>query len=753
MSKRFPANPNIKSPRAGKHRDGYTNPRHYIHAPSESQFQKAYFVCWDGEGATINGKHEYILLMHNRLQKTGQKPLVNLSGLSSESCLDYLCESAQKLPGYAIHVIFGGSYDANMILKDMPQHLVKILWEKGSVLYGRYKILYRQRKQLTIHQLPKNKTMWIRVYTRTHRDGSTTTKRIWNYISSVTIWDVHGFFQSSFVKAIRDNLKDHNKDEVKSIEDHKAIRAVFDPSQIDDIIAYTTLEVKYLESLMSDLVQNMSTADVSLDGTVRPLVINRWDGAGAIAASLLKRYGVKQHMSGKSDDKERVNNHYIEEPVKSWARHAYAGGRIEQFKYGHHKGRIYQYDVVSAYPSAMIHLPSLAKGKWIEIDPNNVHIGDYPFALWDVEWHWNDDNDTIMPFFFRNAHNAICFPRNGRGFYWTPEMEAALIWCSYAHTTRQMNIRKGWAWIPATDEKPFAFVQEIFNRRAEMKRQKNGSHKVLKLGLNSLYGKTAQQKGHISPGEHEPNIPYFQLEWAGWITSYTRAKLFMAAMQKQDAIISIMTDGIMSLEPLDVSIGNQLGQWEESSEIIEYIGVKPGIYFTKYKEPIGVDSNGDEIYWKETYRGYDPQQIRRENVLDAYTRKEASIFAPCTRFITMGAALSGGSMWEKWHEWYEQERELCLWFRDTKRESHTPREWGKRRNNPAYQLMPTWPLFSMAGEYSRGNNVHGEGAYDPQIGSDVSCAYVKKWDTLEEDKDSDGVPISIADSEHEDSHL
>jgi DNA polymerase type B, organellar and viral len=47
------------------------------------------------------------------------------------------------------------------------------------------------------------------------------------------------------------------------------------------------------------------------------------------------------------------------------AHHAYFGGRIEMMKQGYlAKGELHIYDVASAYPSAMVELPSMRNGKW-----------------------------------------------------------------------------------------------------------------------------------------------------------------------------------------------------------------------------------------------------------------------------------------------------------------------------------------------------------------------------------------------------
>lgn len=723
MRKRFPASgPNPLS-RHGKHKPGYKYPSKSTGGRQLSQFDKGSFCCWDGEGVGSH-PHRYIMLMNNR---DVLPPLMDAKGLHTKVCLEYLCKTARLLPQNTIHVIFGGSYDTNMMLGDIPKRLIKQLWETKHVRWLNFEIDYRQRKELTIRMLSEDKTQWY-----TKRANGTWKK---NVLASITLWDVHGFFQSSFMRAIQDNLKDVNIDEITTIEEHKKDRANFSAKQMDDIARYCRLECDYLEKLMLDMHSNLQRADSDNNGNEKPLVINRWDGAGSIAAAYLKRYHVKVHMSGNSRVKERATNTPIEEPVKSWAEYAYAGGRIEQFKFGHAQQRVYQYDIISAYPSAMLELPSLARGEWVY----TRHFNANQYGLWDCEYNYETHkkgryhNPLVLPFFFRNHKNAICFPLKGRGKYWTPEVTAAIKW-----KPDQTKIHGGWVWKPVDDTKPFAFVADIFKRRQWMKENGIGAQKILKLGLNSLYGKTAQQRGYTPSGDNEePLIPYFQLEWAGYITSYTRAKLFSVAISKPESIISIMTDGIMATEPLDVPLGKNLGDFEESSEIEDYIGVKAGVYFTKYK---GKD-------WKDTYRGYDPGQLHRERILEAWSQRQSALYAVSSRFITMGSALSGENMWRKWRSWQTDERELCLWFRDTKRISSTPREWNKRANNPATSLQQTFPHIYMSGERRL------EEGFNPLADIDHSCKYVRKWGTSEEDKGDHNVPVSLIEQEEEDSYL
>jgi hypothetical protein len=64
-------------------------------------------------------------------------------------------------------------------------------------------------------------------------------------------------------------------------------------------------------------------------------------------------------------------------------------------------------------------------------------------------------------------------------------------------------VEEAWIYAPASDARPLAFINELYEKRREIKEQieKTGQYnvmeKVIKLLLNSLYGKLAQTVGGI----------------------------------------------------------------------------------------------------------------------------------------------------------------------------------------------------------------------------------------------------------------
>jgi hypothetical protein len=84
---------------------------------------------------------------------------------------------------------------------------------------------------------------------------------------------------------------------------------------------------------------------------------------------------------------------------------------------------------------------------------------------------------------------------------------------------------------------------------------------VIKLMLNSIYGKFAQGVGN--PG----SPPRFASPWmAAAITAGTRRKVLKAALTAPKAVVSFMTDGIVAEKILPIATSapgvKELGEWE-----------------------------------------------------------------------------------------------------------------------------------------------------------------------------------------------
>ena len=230
----------------------------------QSRFDRRKIVAWDGEGANLpTGKHVYNLLANSR-----GLYLVNHTGLSTDECFQFMLGSST---GREINVVFVGSYDVNMILRDVPEDRLRGLWKEGRCTWNQYEIFYSHRKRFAVYE---------NVHTKKRK-------------RSFVLWDVFGYFQSSFVKACRKWLGEDFAGSLLVFDDIEAMkvkRSTFQVETIDSIIKYNYAECQLLVLLVEALFRSMDVAGISLQ---------RYDGAGSIAASLLRKNNI---LMPKGDD-------------------------------------------------------------------------------------------------------------------------------------------------------------------------------------------------------------------------------------------------------------------------------------------------------------------------------------------------------------------------------------------------------------------------------------------------------------------
>jgi hypothetical protein len=649
------------TPRNGnRHKEGYTRPPRPERI-KESKFYTAPFIAWDGEGANILDKykphvynHTYVLLMNS------QGDVVKApGGLSTVNCFRTLLECSSKYPN-AIHVVYGGSYDSNMILRDVPIELLRELHKGKRVIWKVstkevYSIEYRARRELFIGLFASR-----RFTAKVDKKGNTSY--VANYVHTIRLWDVFGFFQGSFLGALSKyfNAQELNELSYDLIKQGKDRRSDFSTQELDSfIIPYTTLECTALVALMNRLREHLTEARIPVE---------RWDGAGAVASKVLKT--------------EKIKVHYQELPpdVMNAARRAYSGGRIEAIKYGNLAPlqeplektiQVYHDDLISAYPSAMPDLPSMVAGEWKHSAGHDLlPIVSSPWAIFNVSWSFPDrDYLPFYPFFVRYQDGSIYYPYRGRNWIYSPEMFAALE--AIPELYRYMRISEIYQFTPGTDVKPFEFVRDMFLLRKQWKEQGKGAEKVLKLAYNSFYGKQAQHLGYEQSG-HIP--PFFNLFYAGLITSITRAKLFQAAMQAPHHVIAFSTDGIWSTSKLDLVRGSNLGNWEHDT-LRGILLAQSGVYWSYL-------ADGSISHFS---RGFDKDALTPQLILDAWAAGKTEVEIPTTRFVTLGSALASEErFYSKWRSWDTRPRRLEI------------RAIGKRQDitdyrngDPARGLVPT----------------------------------------------------------------
>ena len=553
------------------------------------------FIALDGEGI----EDRYVLLACSNGEYTE-----NPEGLSTVDCFKFILE-LPKPPGSA-YVGFFFTYDINMMLRDIPLPKLKRLWNDKWLFWRGYILEWTPTKSFTIRRETPNR--------------------------SRTIYDVGGFFQCSFVKAL-ETWQAAPPEAIERIGGMKEQRDTFDQTDRNEIRDYCLEECRYLVTLMDKLQGALHTAN---------LTPNTWQGAGSIAARLLQREGIKRHR--------QPDTHWGEDIYEAIL-HSYFGGRVELFLQGNHDG-ITAYDVTSAYPYAATLAPSL-QGSFCNTD----RIPEW--GLCHVRWSLPTDT-TICPFPFRHK-KGIYWPTNGEGYYHACEVREAIK--AYGDA---IELIEAWEYTPENDTKPFAFIQEAFNARAEFKRTGNPAEKAIKLGLNALYGKLAQGIGYRGkPPAHRSYL------WAGFLTAHCRSTMFRLAMEHPHSVVMVATDGIFL---------NQDPQWETQEGVLgaltksEYpymFTAQPGVYST-------LDGTVNKT------RGFTHKEIGFDNLSKGYQRMGPFYVAhyETRRFVGLGSSLHRKTM-DDWRTWPNSQRKLSLYpSRKWVTQWQDPEEW--REDPQAY---------------------------------------------------------------------
>lgn len=562
------------------------------------------FVAIDGEGWDKGKKHLYTLL-----GASDGSYVSGLKGLKTRQCLDYLLSLRAQYPK-AVFVSYGFDYDVNMIVGDIPATALARLRARGRTLVfdGRnpgyaYRIGFISGKWFDVDYGP---------VTRNEQGTPRVSSK-----KSLRIYDAFGFFQASFVATLDAWEIDtpEVRDAIRSMKDK---RAEFARMEFLDVQTYNHSECLLLVDLMTRL-------KAALDGA--GIKISQWYGAGAISSALLQAHSVKAHRG--------------DEPpadVSSAIMGAYYGGRIQLLQPGIH-APAFSHDLNSAYPSAMVDLPSLV-GRWRKARAWEFHKTDAQWALWRVSWELPSDT-PVTPFPWRDTDGAIRWPTSGAGWYWGPEVDAA--WLAFGDA---VTVHEGYVFTPTdADARPFSWVSEWYQKRLDFIADGNPAEKVIKYGLNGLYGKLAQGTGIFGRG------PYQSFMWAGLVTSITRARLLARAMSDPDAVICFATDNVFSTRPLaEHEQGKPLGGWEVQ-QADELFIVQPGMYEAR---------TGSSIVRR--VRGFRVAEVDFPKLRRAWEVKGvlASQSVAVRRFVGMRGA-NARQKPDLWRRWVKERRKMSAY--------------------------------------------------------------------------------------------
>lgn len=560
-------------------RCGMSADRHRAERKDErDEDERTTFIGVDGEGLGSDvGTHRYVFMgaatadgkrWGTTWTDRGAHRGIN-GGLSTLECFEFLLslpKAHTKLFAYS----FG--YDLTMILRDVDDMSLYRLFRPGlrtkeiggqsvrmpvywpKAAPGAFSLNYFNGQfsvaRITGKQVP------------TKKDAST-----WAKTKPAIVHDIWRFFQGKFVSALRDwRLRDEVfLAEMSAMKDQ---RNVLDTKSQQEVQAYCYSECE----AMAHLARSLKTAHIEAG-----LHLRQWYGAGSSASAMLKGMGVEEHL--KEARKENPEPPEMKRPIAQ----AFFGGRFENDAIGFVKGPLYSYDISSAYPYQLCFLPCLKCGKWEHTTNRKEAFGGRTCL---VKYRLNAPSNHMItrhwgPFPFRLADGTIAFPRESEGGYvWRDEFIAG------EKLFPNVEFLEAWVYRCACSHTPFADIPAYYRERVRI--GKEGKGIVLKLGVNSCYGKTAQSIGGLGP--------FTSWIWAGLITSGCRAQILeaMALAKDPSSILMIATDSVTSTEPIvfppprdtgTYDVANEkgelkpLGGWEEKVHAKGLFLVRPGISF------------------------------------------------------------------------------------------------------------------------------------------------------------------------------
>jgi DNA polymerase type B, organellar and viral len=521
------------------------------------------FLGIDGEGCGQDrkGRQHYMLLCAGNA--AGSWELYTGKPLSTEQCLDWIC----SLPGTDDAILSGFSfgYDVTMILRDLPTAkrtdllADKHAWNPND-RFHKPLARYTHWRNFGIEYLPNNYFRVCRLETVEHKspDGKIVWLRSHPIKGSArTIYEGFGFFQRKFARALQD-FNIGTAAERRMIAANKAERNRF-TRMTRTVRDYCALECELHAEMMEGLRANC------LASNIKP---RTWNGPGKLATVL--------HHDHDTITVDMLAPPLVPDGLLQMADAAYYGGRFELRRIGRLSGRVWEYDLNSAYPAAMQALPCLLHGTWRYEDPDGIRQAHAAGALYVATVAYQHSTaagcrgmcglphrQSASANVSRNQYaGVLAWPLQGQGTYWSVEIHSAEL------LGAKLRFGSGWVYSRQCDCKPFDWIAPLY---AERKRLGSGTQGYpLKLAINSLYGKLAQRVG---------NPRYANPLWAGLITAMTRARLNEAIALNPDAIAMIATDGIYSTKPLALPISDLLGAWSVKRHDAGLFIVQPGLYW------------------------------------------------------------------------------------------------------------------------------------------------------------------------------
>jgi len=331
-----------------------------------------------------------------------------------------------------------------------------------------------------------------------------------------------------------------------SLQDEKVKMAFDGTDTLDDFKKRCATDVKILYDGLEKFFSILPTARTSI----------------SLSQSAMKDFITEApnfKFTTKRDGKEIIVN----EDLEQTARMGYFGGRNECFNYSDFES-VYYYDINSLYPYVMLN----------NLYPVSIHKAEGKNVL--KEQLYYVKATVELPYMYipplPSKLNKLYFTYGKvNGWFYSPEFRLI------EGIADRIQIHQAYAFTPSKLFKEF--VSKYWAIRQQYQQEGNELQKVVKLYLNSLYGKFGQKREienreylfdiaegceELSDGVYtKTTTDYSKATFinpfiSGFITSYARAELFKNLSENS---IYCDTDSIVSTKQLR-NVGKELGQFK-----------------------------------------------------------------------------------------------------------------------------------------------------------------------------------------------
>lgn len=423
------------------------------------------------------------------------------SYLLSDNIDQYLLFLTKSCFKTAHNFCYNLKFDAQAILKYLPEDVQHELWVKSKVKYGDYKIKYIPKKVLSI-TLHKNR---------------------------YAFYDIAQFYKMSLEKAAKLYL--HKKKNPSNVDAERLnVDAKYWQQMLPEIIEYCKIDSQLTADLGSYLQQMLQQAlHINPQNYVSP-------------ASLSKQY-FRKMCKIPSIQK-------ISKKVLRAAFYSYKGGRFEVLEKGY-LGKCTLLDIKSAYSYEISNLIDITKGDWISTRDlhERAFYGFYVVKLW-VKW------GNMMPIPFKRSIGVYCYPAG----HWTTWMtkEELLAYEPYI----KYEIIKGYEFYPVEIVYPFRKEISRCFKEKEKYDKSDFRYELVKKIPNSLYG-TFYEKHKSEDKWYTGKM--FNPIYAAIITANTRIKVFKKSIELDLPTVAFATDSIVAKGFIRVTDKADLGDWEKQA--------------------------------------------------------------------------------------------------------------------------------------------------------------------------------------------